>query len=87
MLLEITNSTISKLDLPRLIELSHRLLLANRERAGQTATGDLHRGASNYVYGRQGRPCRRCHTPIQRASQGEAGYARETYWCPRCQPA
>ena len=26
-------------DLPRLIELSHRMLLANRDRAGQTATG------------------------------------------------
>ncbi len=74
-------------DLPRLIELSHRLLLANRERAGQSATGDLHRGASNYVYARKGLPCRRCHTPIQRASQGESGYARETFWCPRCQPA
>ncbi|HEX4018683.1 MAG TPA: DNA-formamidopyrimidine glycosylase family protein [Frankiaceae bacterium] len=74
-------------DLPRLIDLSHRLLLANRERAGQATTGDLHRGASNYVYGRKGLPCRRCHTPIQRASQGDPGYERETYWCPRCQPA
>jgi endonuclease VIII len=73
-------------DLPRLIELSHRLLLVNRERAGQSATGNLNRGSSNYVYARKGLPCRRCHTPIQRASQGEPGYARETYWCPRCQP-
>ena len=74
-------------DLPRLIDLSHRLLLANRERAGQSATGDLRRGGSNYVYARKGLPCRRCHTPIQRAPQGEPGYERETYWCPRCQPA
>jgi endonuclease VIII len=74
-------------DLPRLIELSHRLLLANRARGGQSSTGDLRRGLTTYVYARQGRPCRRCQTPIQRASQGEAGYARETYWCPRCQPA
>ncbi len=74
-------------DLPRLIELSHRLLMANRARAGQSATGDLHRGASNYVYARKGLPCRRCHTPIQRAQQGDPGYERETYWCPRCQPA
>jgi endonuclease-8 len=74
-------------DLPRLIELSHRLLLANRERAGQSATGSLHRGASNYVYGRKGQPCRRCRTPIRRAPQGEPGYERETFWCPRCQPA
>ncbi len=74
-------------DLPRLIELSHRLLSANRARAGQTATGDLRRGQSNYVYGRKGLPCRRCRTPIQHASQGDPGYERETYWCPSCQPA
>jgi endonuclease VIII len=74
-------------DLTRLIDLSHRLLLANRGRAGQTATGDLHRGGSNYVYARSGLPCRRCQTTIQRGAQGEGGYARETYWCPRCQPA
>ena len=74
-------------DLPRLIELSHRLLLANRERAGQSSTGDLRRGGTSYVYGRKGLPCRRCHTPIERAPQGDPGYERETYWCPRCQPA
>jgi endonuclease-8 len=74
-------------DLPRMIELSQRLLLANRDRAGQTATGDLRRGGSNYVYARKGLPCRRCHTPIQRALQGDPGYERDTYWCPRCQPA
>jgi endonuclease VIII len=74
-------------DVPRLVVLSHQILMANRERAGQTATGNLRRGGSNYVYARKGLPCRRCHTPIQRALQGDPGYERETYWCPRCQPA
>ncbi len=37
------------------------------------------------VYGRTGRPCRRCGTPIRSRKQGEA--ARVTYWCPGCQPA
>jgi endonuclease-8 len=36
-----------------------------------------------WVYGRAGKPCRRCGTPISRAKQGP--HARSTYWCPRCQ--
>src|SRR6185437_270811 len=51
------------MDVPRLVVLSHQILMANRERAGQTATGNLRRGGSNYVYARKGLPCRRCHTP------------------------
>lgn len=74
-------------DLSRLIDLSHRLLLANRERAGQSTTGNLRHGASSYVYARKGLPCRRCRTPIQRGLQGDPGYERDTYWCPHCQPA
>jgi len=33
------------------------------------------------VYGRQDEPCRRCGTPIQRASLR----GRSTHWCPSCQ--
>jgi endonuclease VIII len=36
-----------------------------------------------WVYGRAGAPCRRCHTPIALAKQGED--ARLTYYCPNCQ--
>lgn len=75
------------LELPRLIALSQQLMHANRERGGQTATGSLRRGESNYVYARAGQPCRRCRTPILKADQGDPPYSRETYWCPRCQPA
>jgi endonuclease-8 len=35
------------------------------------------------VYGRAGRPCRRCGTPIKSAGQWEDN--RLTYWCPGCQ--
>ena len=35
------------------------------------------------VYGRRGKPCRRCGTPIEMRKQGLG--ARVTYWCPRCQ--
>ena len=33
------------------------------------------------AYGREGEPCRRCGTPIQRIERG----GRSTYWCRRCQ--
>jgi endonuclease VIII len=74
-------------DLPRLVDLSHRILFANRDRAGQASTGSLHRGQSNYVYARKNQPCRRCGTRILKADQGDPLTARETYWCPHCQPA
>ena len=35
------------------------------------------------VYGRAGKPCLRCHTPIEVMRQGVN--ARVTYWCPGCQ--
>jgi endonuclease-8 len=46
-----------------------------------TGRGDP--SARLWVYGRAGRPCRRCGTPISRAKQGPN--ARSTYWCARCQ--
>jgi endonuclease VIII len=70
--------------LPVLVELAHRLLVANRGRWTQATTGSLRRGEETYVYGRGGAPCRRCGAPIRREQpDGE----RVTYWCPRCQPA
>lgn len=41
-------------------------------------------GASVWVYGRAGEPCRRCGEPVRRRIQGPD--ARVTFWCPRCQP-
>lgn len=38
-----------------------------------------------WVYGRTGRPCRRCGTVVQATRTGND--ARTAYWCPRCQPA
>ena len=34
-----------------------------------------------WVYDREGKPCRRCKTPIRRFVQGQ----RATYYCPQCQ--
>lgn len=64
----------------RLLETAARLLQANLDSAGRTTVeGGL------AVYGRGGRPCRRCGTPVRSRRQGDA--ARITYWCPTCQPA
>jgi endonuclease-8 len=41
-------------------------------------------GASLWVYGRAGEPCRRCGERIRRRIQGPD--ARVTFWCQGCQP-
>jgi endonuclease-8 len=72
-------------DLTALVELGHRLLDANKERPGHVTTGDTRPGRGNWVYGRAGRPCRRCGTPIRRGEAGPAGQERLRFWCPNCQ--
>jgi endonuclease-8 len=69
-------------NLEGVVELAHRLLLANRGRWTQATTGSVRRGEESYVYGRGGAPCRRCGTLIERSTLGE----RVTFWCPACQP-
>jgi endonuclease VIII len=69
-------------DLPAIVDLAHRMLVANKGRWTQSTTGNLRPGETTWVYGRRDRPCRRCGTLIRQAEQGE----RVTYWCPRCQP-
>src|SRR5262249_20289519 len=76
-------TSVSKVDdLAAMVDLSHRLMVANRGRWTQATTGSLRRGQETYVYGRAGAPCRRCGTLIARQNQDE----RVTFWCPRCQP-
>ena len=41
------------------------------------------RSAAPAIYGRVGRPCPRCGTPIRARGQGDDN--RTTYWCPGCQ--
>jgi endonuclease-8 len=74
-------------DLTRVVETAYRFLRANRDHPEQSTTGSTARGEQHYVYARRGEPCRRCRTAISYAEQGEAPYARATYWCPVCQPA
>ncbi len=51
---------------------------------GRRTTGSLDPGERLWVYGRAGKPCRRCGTAIRSKQTGFN--ARLTYWCPSCQP-
>jgi endonuclease-8 len=73
-------------NLAGLVELAKRLLEANKARPDTVTTGNTARGAQLWVYGRAGRPCRRCGTLIQKASLGPVIEERLAVWCPRCQP-
>ena len=72
-------------DLRALVELGPRMLDANKERFGIVTTGATRRGEEHWVYGRAGRPCRRCGTTILKAEQGNPGEERIRFWCPACQ--
>jgi endonuclease VIII len=72
-------------DLLALVDLGHRLLDANKERVGHVTTGDARPGRESWVYGRAGRPCRRCGTVIRRGEAGPPGQERIRFWCPNCQ--
>jgi endonuclease VIII len=72
-------------NLEALVDLGHRLLDANKTRPGHVTTGDTRPGRESWVYGRAGRPCRRCSTVIRRGEQGPPGQERLRFWCPACQ--
>ena len=50
---------------------------------GRRTTRSLDPNEKLWVYGRGGKPCRRCGAPIQSRATGLD--ARLTYWCPGCQ--
>jgi endonuclease-8 len=69
----------------KMVDLAFRLIQANKDRTERTTTGRL-RGATSWVYGRTGRPCLRCGTPVRSAELGGEGeHARQSHWCPNCQ--
>jgi endonuclease-8 len=85
--------------LGRLVDRARALLLANRATSARVTVGPDGGGAPSvlaasvappprdrlWVYGRAGRPCRRCGTQIRARRHG--ALPRTTYWCPSCQPA
>jgi len=71
--------------LRRLVTLAQQLITAN---TGLDAPPGREVGlgpARLFVYGRAGRPCRRCATIVRSARLGFQ--ARTVFWCPSCQPA
>ncbi len=83
-------STIADEEARKIIRTSREMLAANvsegrvpGDRGYRRTTRFMNPAARLWVYGRGGRPCRRCGTPIAARKLGEA--ARLTYWCPNCQ--
>jgi endonuclease VIII len=82
--------------LRRLLHTARRLLQANRRGRARTTMPDLLGGEPRggptpaggrlWVYGRAGRPCRRCGSPIRTLVHGTT-LRRRVFWCPGCQPA
>ena len=84
-------AALTDADLERLVGISRDQLAANVMTRSQTlslaigrrTTRSLDPNAKLWVYGRGGKPCRRCGTMIQMKKTGLD--ARLTYWCPTCQ--
>jgi endonuclease-8 len=68
--------------LDRITAKARHLLEANRLRAERITTSDPRPGRRTWVYGRAGRPCSRCGTPVRTAPYAEN---RPAFWCPYCQ--
>jgi endonuclease-8 len=84
-------SAVSDEELARIVGIARDMLRANTRKGpglaparGRRTRNSLDRGGALWVYGRGGKPCRKCGTPIQAQKTGID--ARLTYWCPRCQP-
>ncbi|MFI9724059.1 DNA-formamidopyrimidine glycosylase family protein [Streptomyces sp. NPDC052396] len=69
----------------RMASLAGKLLEVNKARTARITTADRRPDHHLWVYGRAGRPCRRCGTAIAVAGQGPPGWERPAYWCPGCQ--
>jgi endonuclease-8 len=70
--------------LGRLLATAQRLLHANRDTPLRSTTGRT--GSDRFwLYGRAGRPCRRCGAIIR--SRVVGALPRRAYWCPGCQPS
>ncbi|MDI9914787.1 DNA-formamidopyrimidine glycosylase family protein [Rhodococcus sp. IEGM 1379] len=75
-------------DLDAVVDLSFRIIDANKTRRVRVTTGDTRRGRETWVYGRAGKPCRRCGTRILDDLLGPDQLTeRQIFFCPSCQPA
>jgi endonuclease-8 len=67
------------------VERARRLLDAGRAHGIPTTTRVRRRGQGLYVYGRAGRPCRRCGGTVLVEMIGEPPKDRMMFYCPTCQ--
>ncbi|TPG34593.1 endonuclease VIII Nei2 [Mycolicibacterium hodleri] len=69
----------------RIVQRARDMLWLNRSRINRTTTGNTRAGSDLWVYGRVGRPCRRCGTAIESDRARVTGTDRISFWCPNCQ--
>ncbi len=82
------HTPVSAVDLGRVVDRGVKLIHANRDRVERSFTGSLKPGQLHWVFGREGRPCRRCGTTVRRDDLGrKPTELRRVFWCPTCQPA
>lgn len=83
------SSTLSESEAEKLYEAIKNIILEGIQYKGSSAT-HIYRLPDNTtgkyqerfrVYGREGKPCQRCHAPIKRIVIG----GRSTFYCPLCQ--
>ena len=80
-------SEVPDAKLRALLERGEKLVKLNSS-GGARVTTTAGTPSNTYVYGRTGRPCLRCRTPIESAVTRRTPDSppRRVYWCPTCQP-
>lgn len=78
---------VAAVDVPRILDITRRIMWANRNSPIRVTTGVRRAGENSYVFGRHGRPCRRCGTPIRKSTLQSSPdeLERIIWWCPSCQ--
>lgn len=73
---------VREVDVVQIVDLTRHLMWANRLSPIRVTTGVKRAGKNQWVFGREGRACRRCGTPIMADRESEQ---RILWWCPHCQ--
>jgi len=79
--------SVSDEKLRAMLERGEKLVKINSG-GGARVTTTAGTPSDTYVYGRTGRPCQRCRTPIKSrvTKRTPDSPPRRVYWCPACQP-
>ena len=87
-------ANVGDVDAERILDISRKIMWANRNSPIRVTTGVKRAGETSYVFGRYRRPCRRCGEKIEKSVLGgvdaggdEGELERIIWWCPHCQPA